>query len=172
MSDNRESIRSAFERNAKAVSLRPSLGQKTAVTTVRVVDGLRCEAHEGRWTVVADASDKSGGSGAGPDPSLLSRAALGTCLAMGYVTWAAHRGVALHQIEVEIEADFDSRGQYGLDGIRPGYSEIRYRVRIESPAPAAEVERLVVEADAASIVRDIIANPVTLVRTLEVTCPE
>ena len=172
MNERRDSIRSAFERNAKAVELRPSLGQKTAVTTVRVVEGLRCEASEGRWTVVADASDKSGGGGAGPDPSLLCRAALGTCLAMGYVTWAAHRGVIFHSVEVELAADFDARGQYGLDDVRPGFSEIRYRVRIDSPAPAAEVERVVEEADAASIVRDIIANPVTLVRTLEVTHPD
>ena len=172
MSDKAASIRSAFERNAKAVSLRPSLGQKTAVTTVRVVEGLRCEASEGRWTVVSDASDKSGGGGAGPDPGLLSRAALGTCLAMGYVTWAAHRGVAFERVEVELQADFDARGQYGLDGIRPGYSEIRYRVRIESSAPAADVERVVEEADAASLVRDLFVNPVTLVRTLEVKRPE
>ena len=51
--------------------------------------------------------------------------ALGACLAMGYVTWAAHLDVPLAHVEVELQADFDVRGQYGQDEIRPGYTQIR-----------------------------------------------
>src|SRR5205809_661531 len=39
-----ESIKTAFERNGRAVELRPAMGRKTAVTKVRVVEGVHCEA--------------------------------------------------------------------------------------------------------------------------------
>ena len=166
-----ETIRTVFGRNARALSLRPALGQKTAVTTARIVDGLRCEVEEGRWKIVADTSEKSGGTGAGPDPGFIGRAALGACLAMGYVTWAAHLHVPITRVEVELQADFDVRGQYGQDGVRPGYSEIRCLVHIESEAPEADVRRVADTADAASMYWDVFANPVKLVRDLRVTKP-
>jgi uncharacterized OsmC-like protein len=168
---NTDRIRTAFERNSKAVSLRAGVGQKTVTTRVRVVDGLRCEIEEGRWTVVADASEKSGGTAGGPDPGVLGRAALGSCLAMGYVMWAAHLEVPLDSVSVELESDFDSRGQYGLEGVPPGHSEIRYLVRIESSAPEADVRRVVESADAASMFRDDFANPRKLERRIEITRP-
>lgn len=165
------SVKTAFERNGRALELRPALGQKTAITNVRVVQGVHCEAEEGRWKVVADASEKSGGTAMGPDPGLLVRSALGTCLAMGYVIWAAHLGVSLKDVEVEIHADFDARGQHDVAGIPPGYSEIRYLVRITSDAPEADIQRLVETADRASMVGDVFRRATPMQRTLTITRP-
>lgn len=167
-----ESIRTAFERNGRAIELRPGLGQKTAVTKVRIIEGVHCEAEEGRWKIVADASEKSGGTAKGPDPGLIVRSALGTCLAMGYVTWAAHLGVPVSNVEVEIHADFDARGQHDTPGIPPGYTEIRYLVHIESTAPETDIERVVETADRASMVGDVFRRAHTLVRRLSITRPE
>jgi uncharacterized OsmC-like protein len=90
---------------------------------------------------------------------------------MGYVNWAAHLGVPVSGVEVEIHADFDARGQHGVEGIPPGYSEVRYQVRIESTAPEADVQRVVEAADRASMVGDVYARAHKLVRTLTVTRP-
>lgn len=166
-----ENIRSAFERNGRAIELRPGVGQKTAVTKVRVIEGVHCVAEEGRWTIVADASEKSGGTAQGPDPGLIVRSALGTCLAMGYVIWAAHLGVPVSNVEIEIQADFDARGQHDVPGIPPGYSEIRYLVHIESTAPEADIQRVVETADRASMVGDVFRRAHTLVRQLTITRP-
>jgi uncharacterized OsmC-like protein len=87
---------------------------------------------------------------------------------MGYVTWAAHLGVPIEGVEVEIHADFDSRGQHGVAGIPAGYGEIRYHVRIESNAPEADVRRVVEHADQASMVGDVFRRAHTLVRHLTV----
>jgi uncharacterized OsmC-like protein len=163
-------IGTAFERNRKALGIRPTIGQKTAITRARVVDGLRCEIEDGRWTLVADASDKSGGTGTGPDPGMIGRAALASCLAMGYVMWASHLNVPLERIEVEVQADFDVRGQYGHDGVRPGYNEIRCIVHIDSPAPEVDVHKVVDAADGASMYWDAFANPTKLVRQLQLNC--
>jgi len=166
-----ERIRTAFQRNARAVTLRPAIGQKTAVTRARLTEGLRCEVEDGRWKLVSDSSEKSGGTGAGPDPGMIGRAALAACLAIGYRTWAAHLGVPVSGVEVEVQADFDARGQYGVEGVSPGYGEIRCVVRVESDASEAEVARVVEAADNASMYWDVFARPQKLVRQLTVTRP-
>lgn len=166
-----ERIKSAFERNGRAIELRPAMGQKTAVTKARIVDGMRCEVSEGRWNLTIDASEKSGGTGAGPDPGFVVRSALAACFAMGYVTWAAHLGVPVSGVEVEINADFDARGQHGVEGIPAGYSEVRYEARIESDAPESDIQRVVEAADRASMVGDVFCRAHRLVRTVTVTRP-
>jgi uncharacterized OsmC-like protein len=86
-------IKTILDRNAKALELRPIIGQGTAVTKVRLTEGLACEIEEGAWNLKADMSEKSGGANTGPNPGVLGRAALGSCLAIGYAMWAARRGV-------------------------------------------------------------------------------
>jgi uncharacterized OsmC-like protein len=162
-------VKNAFERNGRALELRPSVGQITATTKARIVEGVHCEVSEGRWTTTIDASEKSGGSGAGPDPGFVVRSALAACLAMGYVMWAAHLDVPIWNVEVDVHADFDVRGQHGVEGIPAGYTEIRYEVRLSSNAPEADLHRVADAADRASMVGDVFARAHRLVRTLNVT---
>jgi len=93
-------IRTALERNVKAVALRPSVGQGTAVTRVRLREGLACDVNEGPWTLTAGMTEKYGGTNAGPNPGVLGRAALGSCLALGYGMWAARLGVPITSLDV------------------------------------------------------------------------
>ncbi len=86
---NVDKIRTAFERNVQALTRRPSTGQKTSVTRVRVRDGLKCDIEDGPWKLTADMKKGVGGNEEGPEPGVLGRAALGSCLAIGYVMWAA-----------------------------------------------------------------------------------
>jgi uncharacterized OsmC-like protein len=162
-------VKNAFERNGRALELRPSVGQITATTKARIVEGVHCDVSEGRWTTTIDASEKSGGSGAGPDPGFVVRSALAACLAMGYVMWAAHLDVPIWNVEVDVHADFDVRGQHGVEGIPAGYTEIRYEVRLSSNAPEADVQHVADAADRASMVGDVFARAHRLVRTLNVT---
>jgi len=163
-----ETVRTTIDRSVRALTLRPGTGLKTAVSRIRVHDGTTCDIEEGRWKLVADLSEKGGGNGAGPDPGVLGRAALGSCLAMGYAIWAAVRGVPVSNIEVEIQADFDVGGQYGLGDAAPGYSEIRYSVVIESPAPEADVMAVIEEADRKSSYLDVFTRPQKLVRDVRI----
>jgi uncharacterized OsmC-like protein len=86
--------------------------------------------------------------------------------------WAAHLGVPIEGVEVEIHADFDARGQHAVEGIPAGYSEIRYHVRIKSAAPENDVRRVVEMADKASMVGDVFRRAHTLVPQLTVVAPE
>lgn len=163
-------IRTALERNARALSLRPSVGQGTAVTRVRLVEGLRCEVEEGPWKLTVDMPEKSGGTNAGPNPGTYGRASLGSCLAAGYAMWAARLGVPLTRLEVEVHADYDVRGELGVsDEVDPGYSRVRYVVTIESEAPESEVRRLLDTADRYSPYLDVWKRALPLEREVRLT---
>lgn len=165
-----QQLRELLERKAKAVTLRPAVGQGTARTTVRLKPGLECEVEEGSWTLTVGMSEKSGGTNAGPNPGVLGRAALGSCLAIGYAMWAARLGVPIDALEVDVEADYDSRGELGVsDDVPPGYAQVRYRVSVTSPASESDVRRLVDTADKYSPYRDVFARAHDLRRDLVIT---
>jgi uncharacterized OsmC-like protein len=167
-----ERLKTALERNLKALELRPTVGRGTAVTTVRIRDACTAEIEDGGRKMIADESVKDGGNGEGPDPGVYGRAALGTCLAIGYAQWAAKFGVALDSIEVEVQADYDAVTMFGLDDSRPpGWSAMRYVVRIASSAPEADVQRVIDYADAHSPLLDDFARPLSVTRELYIAGP-
>lgn len=93
---------------------------------MRLKPGLECEVEEGTWKMTVGMSEKSGGTNAGPNPGILGRGALGTCLAIGYAMWAARLGVPIDALEVDVEADYDRRGELGVaDDVPPGYTQVR-----------------------------------------------
>ncbi len=162
---SQEVIKTAIERNVRAVSLRPSVGQGTAITKVTWREGLTCDVEEGPWKLVVGMTEKYGGSNAGPNPGVYGRAAVGSCLAIGYMMWASRLEIPVRSLEVEVQADYDVRGELAVeDSVRPGYTRMRYIVTIDSDAPEADVMRLLDTADRYSSWRDDLANPVPMER--------
>ena len=167
-----ERLKTALERNIKAIELRPTIGRGTAVTKVSIRDGCTAEIEDGGWKLIADESIKDGGNGEGPDPGVYGRAALGACVAMGYAMWAAVKDVPVDRIEVEVEADYDASGMFGLDdGVAPGWHAMRYNVLIESTAPEDEIQRLIDYADAHSSLLDSFVRAVPVRRELRISAP-
>ena len=148
-------IKTIQERNIRALKLRPSVGQGTATTIVKIRSGVTCDIEDGPWKFVADEMPGDGGAGLGPDAGVLVRAGLGSCLAMGYVMWAAMLDIPLDSVEVTVEADYDARGMFGVDdSVAPGWPAVRYTAVIGSPAPEGRVRELVETADRHSPVLD------------------
>lgn len=161
-------VRESVERSEKALAIRPSLGRKTARSRTVLEEGLRCEITEGRWTLTSDISEKAGGTGAGPDPGVLARAAFGSCLAMAYAQWAARLEVTITRITIEVEGDFDAGAQYGVSDAPPGYSEVRYAVTVVSPDPEERVREAIDRAERHCPNLDVFARAQPLVRSLEI----
>lgn len=149
-----QEIKNAFERNQKAVKLRPSAGISTAVTNIRLFDGTTCEVKHKHWTFKVDIGTGEGGNDAGPGPGILERGALGSCLAIAYSQQAALRGITINKLEIEVESDMDARGMLHIDDRPPGFKELRYKVYIESSASKEEVAAIIEEADLHSPVLD------------------
>lgn len=165
-------IADAFRRIAEKLRADPERGRNTAVSRARIEDGLTCRIEEGDWRLVADMSPKAGGGGKGPTPGVLGRAALGGCLAIGYVMEAARAGVAISGVEVEVQTDFDDGALFGVADVPPGYLGVRYQVTIHSDAPESELERLAEAADSRSPYLDVFTRAQKAERTLRVVRPD
>jgi uncharacterized OsmC-like protein len=156
-------IAEIFERHARMLARTPARGMLTFATSARLVDGLRCEITDGPWRLSTDMPSKIGGTDSAPSPGMLGRGALAGCLAIGISRWAAHLGVPLEALEVKVEADLDARGELGaVDGVRPGYSEVRYTISLRSTAPHDRIATLLATAERHSPYLDIFGRPVAL----------
>lgn len=92
--------------------------------------------------------------------------ALGSCLAVGISYNAAAKGIELRGLEFDLEGELDLHGFLGLsDDVRPGYSDIRVTCRVDSDAPAEQIDELCAYAQRTSPVLDILRNPVNVTVT-------
>lgn len=109
------------------------------------------------------------GQDRGPNAVELVLQALGFCYAVGYVANAAAQGVEITRMDYEIEGDLDVRPFLGQDGPRPGFTQIRARGKVSSPnATDEQLSQLCEYVQSTSPVRDVIANAVPVVTTLEI----
>ncbi len=162
------SLQSTVERATAAVTLRPAIGQGTDTTTVRLREGTTCDVDEGPWEVVADLGPELGGSPDYPGPGFLLRAALATCFVQTAALWAAKLGVSIDRLNVEVDADHDARGLLGVDGTVPRFTEFRYRILVESPAPEDDVRRVLDAAAAHSPVHDSLQHALPIERQVQI----
>jgi uncharacterized OsmC-like protein len=167
-----EKIKLAIERSTKALSLKPSLGQATGISKARIKNGLTCEVREGHWSLVADMPEVIGGSAHGPTPGVYGRAALGSCLAIGYMMKAATMNIPIAMLEVEVQADYDDGALLGTSQVPPGYLDVRYRVTIESDATNEEVLKMLDEADRHSPYLDVFSRGQICKREVNIISPK
>jgi uncharacterized OsmC-like protein len=151
------------------VASRPGFGRATQSCATTLVDGLRCRIEECGYTLEADLPAALGGTGTAPTPSALVRAAIGSCLAMGYRLRAARHGVDVRSIRVIVETDSVIAGMLSTEGTdAAGFGGIRYHVEITSDAPHEQVRAIVDEADRLSPVLDVVSRASRPIRSLAI----
>jgi len=172
--NNANKVKTAVERSKKALALKPALGKGTGVSKVRITNGLSCEIQEGNWKFLADMPESIGGNNTGPTPGVYGRAALGSCLAIGYMMKASEMDIVINHLEVEVQADYDDGALLGTveKNIPPGYLEVRYSVNIESDAPEEKITQMLNDADAHSPYLDVFSRAQKCRRQVNVSYPK
>ncbi|MFV2031821.1 MAG: OsmC family protein [Gammaproteobacteria bacterium] len=165
-------IKTKFERSVEILTQKPDRGISTLVSTTRVIDGLACETTEGDWTLKSDMPAQVGGTETGPTPGVFGRAALGSCLAMGYMLWASKLEVPIDSLEIEVQADSDDGGMFGTSDSPAGYTEVRYIVRVTSSASEEEIYRVLDAGGEHDPYLDIFSRAIPCKRTVEINQPE
>jgi uncharacterized OsmC-like protein len=156
-------IREIVERNIRLLAAKPSRGLLSCTAKARLREGLQCEVVEGPWRLAADMPAKAGGDETAPTPGVLGRAALASCLVIGIAAWSARLGIPIDDLEVEVHADFNARGELGADdSVRPGYTAVRYEVSIDSPAPRERLVELLDLAERHSPYLDVFSHPIAV----------
>jgi uncharacterized OsmC-like protein len=124
-----------------------------------LVDEYRTEVRIREFRFDVDEPPLIGGTDAGPTPVELVLAALGTCQEIVYATYARVLGIPLDGVAVSAEGRLDLRGFFGVADVPAGFQDVSFTVDIASPAPAADVARLVEAVNAHCPVLDILKQP-------------
>lgn len=91
---------------------------------------------------------KTSGPGSGVNGGEFLMLALATCYCNDVYREAARLGIPVDSVEVEAQADFL--------GVGLAATNITYRARVGSPAPAAEIEELLRQTDAVAEVHNTV----------------
>ena len=167
---NNEVIRETVARAIAVIGKRPSSGQGTEISRIDVAPDGCCTVTDGDQTLTVDLSEDYGGRGSAACPGVLLRASLGACLAQGYIIQAALHGVPINSLSIELQGDYDMRGNLGIDKTIPrSFLCMRYIVTIDSPAPRAAVEQVIDRSDDLDWVRDVFARAIPMEREIKLT---
>ena len=166
--ESQQKIKEAVSRSIKALSLKPSMGLGTGISRAKITNGLSCEITEGNYKLIADMPSSVGGNEAGPTPGVYGRAALGGCLAIGYMMQASVANIKIDSLEVEVQADYDDGALLGTSSAAPGYLEVRYTVTVESDAPEDEILQMLDLADKQSPYLDVFARAQKCIRDVNI----
>jgi uncharacterized OsmC-like protein len=162
-------IADALQRLNSTLDRRRDFGRYTGSSVTTLMEGLRCETVAGGFTIASDLRPALGGEGSAPTPTVLLSSALGACLAMGYQLRAAERGIELTSVRVTVETDSKLGGMLRCDAaVPPGFTEVRYRVALESPARPSDLEQFVELADRLSPVLDALTRVNRIQRTVSI----
>ena len=83
-----------------------------------------------------------GGTDTAPNPVEQLLAALGNCLAVGYVANATTAGIELRDLRIELEGDIDLTTFLSLGEGHAGYESIRVKVHLASDADPVAIDKL------------------------------
>ena len=141
-------ISAAIEAATAYLTEHPEEARATdSAATARVVDGLVVQVTgPGGLSLTTDMVPSVGGTGTGPSPGWLLRAAEASCVTTLITMRAAVLGVTLDALEVTVDSESDDRGLLGIaEDVPAGPLSGRVAVRIEAagvdPATLDELAR-------------------------------
>jgi uncharacterized OsmC-like protein len=102
-----------------------------------------------------------------PTPVEIVLAGLAGCLTAGVAAVAQRRGIQLHSVKAQLEADMDLQGILGIDEeVRNGFGAIRVHFDIRADASEDDIKALVAQSQKRSAVFDIVTNPTNVFVTV------
>ncbi|WP_018681252.1 OsmC family protein [Actinokineospora enzanensis] len=126
-----------------AIQEDPAKAHTTWAAHVTWTGGFGSEAKVRAFAPVpSDEPTALGGGDSAPNPVEQLLSALGNCLAVGYAANATVAGIRLDRLTIDLKGDIDLHVFLGLREGHAGFDTITATVRLDSPAPRADVEAL------------------------------
>lgn len=152
-------LKHVFSQNQSGLTQHPEQALVTFEAESRGVGGLHRRVSIRDFSVDVDEPPLLGGTDHAANPVEYALAALATCQEITYRLHAAQLGIQLTDVSVRLEGDLDLRGFFRVDDeVRPGFKEIRGKVRFNSTASSEDLKRLKDVVDAHCPVLDLFRN--------------
>jgi uncharacterized OsmC-like protein len=143
-------------------------GFRAVHTVSDYVIGDDLDTHATPHSVTTDEPTPILGNDGGISPTEVLLSSLASCLSVGYAANAAGMGIDLRELRFEITGHGDLQGFMGLNGVRPGITDIDVRTFITSDAPREKLEELHDIVNSRSPIWDTISQPVSVNSELHV----
>ncbi len=121
---------------------------------------LNLQSRDHKWVV--DEPAILGGTDEGPNPVELVLGGLASCVGVLVSLYAPAHNVELKDFQVFVEGDLDLDGFQELAAVRPGFSDIRYKVEIQTDSPETNVDSLLKHIDRICPVKDTLSGVAVL----------
>ena len=119
--------------------------------------------HRAEFKADADSPPVFAGKDNGPTPIEYVLHAIASCLTAGIVNLASARSIRLDEVSSMVEGDVDMQGALGISKeVRNGFSAIRVRLTVSGEASQQEMQRIVEQSCARSVVLDVVTNGVAV----------
>lgn len=106
--------------------------------------GVYCEGGTRSFSIGIDEPLELGGENKAMNPVEMLLCSLGGGLCICAASFAKKCNVDLKGVAVDLEGDFNPDGFLGKDpNIRVGYQQIRYLLKIDSPSPQENIDKLI-----------------------------
>lgn len=115
-----------------------------------------------RFTMRGDHPPELLGGNTGPTAIETQLAALGACMAGTFAAQATARGVALRRLDLDVEADMDLSGFFGLKPVSPAVFGVKLTYRVESDARAEMLDEILEATKALSPIFNTVTRPVAV----------
>ena len=124
-----------FRKKPEAAIYRPKVSS-------RHIRNLYTETKAREHLVLADYAEAAGGDNKAPNPIELLLAALAACIESAFYEFAAHEGLKINSLSVDVEGALDLRGLFMIDDVPAGFRDVRYIFNIESPDDEKKIREL------------------------------
>lgn len=152
-----------FRRKPDAALYRPKVSS-------RHVSGLYTETTVRDHLVKSDYAEAAGGTNQAPNPIELLLAALCACIEAAFYEFAVHEGLTINRLSVEAEGMIDLRGLFMVDdSVTPGFQELKYTLRIESPDDEGRIRVLAEKVISHCPVVDSLVRQTRISGAIEIT---
>jgi uncharacterized OsmC-like protein len=144
-------------------------GTRSQVEAKTMAVGPHRVSRSFHWKV--DEPRQLAGTNHAPNPQEYLLSGLGACIMVSFLAGASAMGIQVEALEVEVDADLDLRGFFGLESNAPtGFSGIRYHIAVSGNATPEQFEELRRRALAHSPNANTLARGVPIEGDLTIGC--
>jgi len=115
-----------------------------------------------RFTMRGDHPPELLGQNTGPTAIETLLAALGACMTGTFAAQATARGVEVRRLELQVEADLDLSGFFGLKPVSPAISGVKLAYKVDADASRQMLDEILEAAKALSPVYNTVTHTVAV----------
>lgn len=151
-----KAIQSPLKQQYKA---EPSSAVVTLFAEGTATEAIACKIETGKGLVAAGLHPATGGDGSFACSGDMLLEALVACAGVTLRAVATSMGIELRSARLKAEGDIDFRGTLGVSKEAPvGFQDIRLHFHIDSPAPEAQLEKLIEVTERYCVVLQTLRN--------------